>query len=119
MAAVYACANLGATHIVGIEGRPDLVTVARQHFKTLGVPGAPFRSGTPTPPAVQSNSMTDGRLRWTVTTEVKAGVSRWVVKKTLETSRDAWISPRRKVPSTRAPYFFSTGRRPCLIIALK
>ncbi len=34
----YACANLGARHVVGIEGRPDLVTVARQHFKTLGVP---------------------------------------------------------------------------------
>jgi 2-polyprenyl-3-methyl-5-hydroxy-6-metoxy-1,4-benzoquinol methylase len=33
----YACATLGAGHIVGIEGRPEQVVVAREHFKTLGV----------------------------------------------------------------------------------
>jgi hypothetical protein len=45
-------------------------------------PGSPFPIGTGTPPAVIGNGMTSGKLRWSVTADVKNGISRWVVAKT-------------------------------------
>ena len=79
--------------------------------------GSPFPNGTPTPPAVQTNAMTDGRLRWNVTTDVKAGVNRWVVKKTFEDKPGRVDFHSREGALAIDPYDLA-WRRPRLIVTL-
>jgi hypothetical protein len=80
-------------------------------------PGAPLPRGTPTPPAVQTNVMPDGRLRWTVTADVKAGASRWIVKNTFEDKPGRVDFHAREGALALDPYD-AAGRRPRLIVTL-
>jgi len=80
-------------------------------------PGAPFPLGTLTPPAVQTNVMVSGRQRWTVTSDVKAGISRWVVKKTFEDKNGRVDYYSREGALAVDPYD-AAGRRPRLIVTL-
>jgi hypothetical protein len=80
-------------------------------------PGTSFPLGAPTPPAVQTNVMVSGRLRWTVTADVKAGISRWVVKKTFEDKAGRVDFYSREGALAVDPYD-AAGRRPRLIVTL-
>lgn len=80
-------------------------------------PGTPFPLGTPTPPAVQTSVMVNGRSRWTVTADVKAGLSRWVVKKTFEDKPGRVDFYSREGALAVDPYD-AAGRRPRLIVTL-
>ncbi len=77
--------------------------------------GAPLPSGASTPPAVQTNVMTDGQLRWTVTSDVKAGLSRWIVKKTFE-DKPGVVDFYSKEGALALDPYDTAGRRPRLII---
>jgi hypothetical protein len=61
--------------------------------------------------------MVSGRQRWTVTSDVKAGISRWVVKKTFEDKNGRVDYYSREGALAVDPYD-AAGRRPRLIVTL-
>ena len=62
--------------------------------------------------------MTDGRVHWTVTSDVKAGVSRWVVKKTFE-DKAGRVDYYSKEGALAVDPYDAAGRRPRLMITLQ
>jgi hypothetical protein len=61
--------------------------------------------------------MVSGRQRWTVTADVKAGMNRWVVKKTFEDKAGRVDFYSREGALAVDPYD-AAGRRPRLIVTL-
>lgn len=77
--------------------------------------GGTYPSGTPLPPVVQTNTMTSGRVRWAVTDDVKAGKSRWLVKKTAE-DKPGRVDYYSNEGALALDPYDTAGRRPRLII---